>query len=126
VGRLAADAGCHVTGPYGMTVDWTTLKAIADTKAIDIWYLFSLSGLYRQAARRIDTVDQTKRAAISRMLGSDDWEKELYAPSPQKNLLSELADPAELQREADVRGLEKYVQARPSKLFPLVLGPIDI
>jgi three-Cys-motif partner protein len=52
--------------PYGMTVDWETLKAIASTKAIDVWYLFSLSGLYRQAARRIDSIDQTKRAAITR------------------------------------------------------------
>jgi three-Cys-motif partner protein len=30
--------------PYGMTVDSTTLEAIARTKAIDVWYLFSLSG----------------------------------------------------------------------------------
>jgi three-Cys-motif partner protein len=35
--------------PYGMTVDWTTLEAIAHTRAIDVWYLFSLSGLYRLA-----------------------------------------------------------------------------
>jgi three-Cys-motif partner protein len=112
--------------PYGMTVDWTTLKAIAETKAIDVWYLFSLSGLYRQAARRIDDVDLTKRASITRMLGSDEWEKELYAPSPQRDLLSGLADPAELQREADVKGLEKYVQARLNKLFPLVLEPLPL
>jgi three-Cys-motif partner protein len=112
--------------PYGMSVDWTTLEAIAATKAIDVWYLLSLSGLYRQAARRIDNVDPTKRAAITRMLGSDDWEKELYAPSPQKDLLSELVDPAALQREADVKGLEKYVQARLNKLFPLVLEPLPL
>jgi three-Cys-motif partner protein len=112
--------------PYGMTVDWTTLEAIADTKAIDVWYLFSLSGLYRQAARRIENIDPAKRAAITRMLGSDDWERELYAPSPQKDLLSELSDPADLQREADVRGLEKYVRARLGTLFPLVLDPLPL
>jgi three-Cys-motif partner protein len=95
--------------PYGMSVDWSTLEAIAKTRAIDVWYLFSLSGLYRQAARRIDDVDPVKRIALTRMLGTDEWERELYAPAAQGNLLD---DPAELQREADVRGLEAYVKTR--------------
>src|SRR5262249_42606977 len=43
--------------PYGMTVEWETLKAIAATQAIDVWYLFSLSGLYRQAARSAEAID---------------------------------------------------------------------
>ncbi|MBA7536115.1 hypothetical protein ES705_28377 [subsurface metagenome] len=28
--------------PYGMQVNWETIKAIANTKAIDLWYLFPL------------------------------------------------------------------------------------
>jgi three-Cys-motif partner protein len=43
--------------PYGMDVEWATLEAIADTEAIDVWFLFSLSGLYRQATRRIGDID---------------------------------------------------------------------
>ena len=34
--------------PYGMDVEWKTLQAVAGTKAVDVWFLFSLSGLYRQ------------------------------------------------------------------------------
>ncbi|GAI54351.1 unnamed protein product, partial [marine sediment metagenome] len=26
--------------PYGMQVNWETIKAIANTEAIDLWYLF--------------------------------------------------------------------------------------
>lgn len=58
--------------PYGMEVEWVTLAAIAETRAIDVWYLFSLSGLYRQAARNIDSVDDAKRRALTRMLGTDE------------------------------------------------------
>jgi three-Cys-motif partner protein len=112
--------------PYGMTVDWATLQAIAATKAIDVWYLFSLSGLYRQAARRIEDVDQSKRAAITRMLGTDAWEQELYAAPPQANLLSLLSDFQELQREADVKGLERYVRTRLGALFPFVSEPMAL
>lgn len=66
--------------PYGMQVEWDTLKAIAETRAIDVWYLFSLSGLYRQAARNINSIDDAKRRALTRMLGTDEWERKLYSP----------------------------------------------
>ena len=68
--------------PYGMTVDWKTLEAVAETGAIDLWFLFSLSGFNRQAARRADRIDEIKRAAITRAFGTSDWEKELYRPAP--------------------------------------------
>jgi three-Cys-motif partner protein len=106
--------------PYGMNVDWETLKAVANTRAIDVWYLFSLSGLYRQAARKAEAIDDNKRAAITRILGTDEWERELYAQPAQGNLLD---DPVELQRTADVRGLEAYVRARLQTIFPAVLPP---
>jgi len=112
--------------PYGMTVDWATLKAIASTRAIDVWYPFSLSGLYRQAARRIDSIDPTKRAAITRMLGTDAWEAELYSAPPQGDLLSSLDDPIDRQRAADVRGLERYVQRRLQEIFAQVLDPLAL
>jgi hypothetical protein len=35
--------------PYGMEVEWSTLQALASTQAIDVWFLFPLAGLYRQA-----------------------------------------------------------------------------
>jgi three-Cys-motif partner protein len=112
--------------PYGMSVEWETLKAVAETKAIDVWYLFSLSGLYRQAARRIEDVDSKKRGAITRMLGTNAWEHELYAAPPQRNLLSALDDPAELQRTADVQGLQRYIRGRLSEIFPTVLDPLPL
>ena len=49
--------------PYGMGVEWETLEAIKQTKAIDVWYLVSLSGLYRQATHRSSKLDEKKRAA---------------------------------------------------------------
>lgn len=42
--------------PYGMSVDWQTLEAIRRTEAIDVWYLVSLAGLFRQATRDAGTI----------------------------------------------------------------------
>jgi three-Cys-motif partner protein len=106
--------------PYGMSVEWETLKAVANTEAIDVWYLFSLSGLYRQAAHRIEDIDPKKRAAITRMLGTDEWEQELYAPR------GGLFEDASLWRTASVRGLEDYVCRRLKTIFPAVLPPLAL
>ncbi|WP_439626454.1 three-Cys-motif partner protein TcmP [Shinella sp.] len=113
--------------PYGMEVAWATLKAIADTKAIDVWFLFPLSGLYRQAARNINAVDETKRKALTTMLGTSEWENELYsAPPPITDLLGVLEAPEERQRNADVAGLEQYVKRRLETIFPLVAEPFPL
>lgn len=108
--------------PYGMQVDWDTLAAIRQTEAIDVWYLFLLSGLYRQAARNLSAVDDSK-AAITRMLGTDRWEAELYHETRQVDFLSGLENPVERQRKADVAGLEAYVKHRLGELFPFWKKP---
>jgi three-Cys-motif partner protein len=108
--------------PYGMDVEWATLEAIAATKAIDVWFLFSLSGLYRQATRRSGGIDASKRAAITRILGTDAWEHELYSDLGQADFFGG----REKRRTADVRGLEKYTKDRLKTIFPKVLDPLAL
>jgi three-Cys-motif partner protein len=64
--------------PYGMEVEWATVEAIAQTEALDVWYLFPLMGIYRQAANDAGDIDDTKRALITRVLGTDEWERVWY------------------------------------------------
>jgi three-Cys-motif partner protein len=108
--------------PYGMEVDWSTLEIIAKTKAIDVWFLFPISGLYRQATKRISSVDEHKEAALTRILGSDDWKHELYADSGQGEMFGE--DPR--VRSENVAGLEKYIRARLQTIFAAVLPPLQL
>ena len=64
--------------PYGMQLEWSTLQKVAATKAIDVWFLFPLAGLYRQATRQLADIDEHKRAALTRIFGSDAWQVELF------------------------------------------------
>jgi len=109
--------------PYGMEVEWSTLETIARTKAIDVWFLFSLSGLYRQATRDRASMDTDKQAAITKMLGTDAWEKELYSKLGGTDLFG---DQGPLQRQADVSGLEMYVKDRLASIFPKVFDPLPL
>ena len=109
--------------PYGMEVEWETLEAIAATQAIDVWYLFSLEGIYRNAAHDINDVDPWKRAALTKMLGTDAWEQELYSAHYELPDMFDHTPPEQLRRNADVKGLEAYVTKRLRTIFPLVLEP---
>ncbi len=104
--------------PYGFQVEWSTLKAIANTKAIDMWYLFPYSGLYRQAPKDADALDSDKEAAINRILGTDEWRQQFYRPSPQQDLFG---------KEGEVRGSHRvlldFVTNRLREIFPCVLDP---
>ncbi|HID82052.1 MAG TPA: three-Cys-motif partner protein TcmP [Thiotrichales bacterium] len=101
--------------PYGMEVDWHTLEVICATQAIDLWYLFPLSGLYRQATRKRINITEDKRQAINRILGTNEWEQDIYSHSGQLTLLDN--DEAEYDR-IDVEGLIDYVSERLKQLFP--------
>jgi three-Cys-motif partner protein len=113
--------------PYGMEVEWATLTAIASTRAIDVWYLFPLAGLFRQAARSMEKVDDSKSRAITRMLGTDVWRDELYSAAPaMADLLTGMEPPETRQRNANVAGLEQYVRERLRTLFSEVLDPFPL
>ncbi len=111
--------------PYGMQLEWSTLEKVAATKAIDVWFLFPLSGLYRQATRELADVDPHKRAALTRMFGSDAWEKELYPKIVREDLFDGLIEEPR-QRAADVAELEAYARARLETIFAAVLKPLPL
>lgn len=107
--------------PYGLQVDWATLEALARTKAMDIWYLVSLSGLYRQATKDPSDICADKRASLTRFLGTDAWEQAWYNSKTQPSLFGN--DIVETKRTDDLSVLEKYVEERFKTIFARVRGP---
>ncbi len=64
--------------PYGMQVDWSTIEAIAATKAIDLWILFPLGQAVNRllTRNRIPEGGQAKR--LTRFFGTEDWKEAFY------------------------------------------------
>jgi three-Cys-motif partner protein len=114
--------------PFGNSVDWSTILELGQTN-LDVWYLFPLSGVYRNAP--VDRADLTpdKRAAVTRILGTPEWETRFYEPPPARprDLLSVLDEPrmrdGPNKRTADVDAIEAFVLERLRTVFPLVLPP---
>lgn len=108
--------------PYGMTVDWSTLKTLSEARVADVWYLFPISGLCRNAPRKLSCTDKSKEDSLDRILGTPDWRDAFYVEAAQKDLFG---DP-EIIRDKDIRDLERFVEDRLSSLFPLVQPPIRL
>ena len=106
--------------PYGMSTEWSLLKQISETKAIDLWYLFPLSAFFRQAAIDFRRIDESKAAALTKMVGTADWHSALYSTSPQAGLFDE--EPS-MQRHADTDAILDFVTKRLKTVFPHVEKP---
>ncbi|RUM95328.1 three-Cys-motif partner protein TcmP [Pseudaminobacter arsenicus] len=111
--------------PYGMEVSWATVEAIAQTEALDCWYFFPLSGLYRNAPHDPAKLDASKQAALDRVLGATDWRHRWYQHEVLPNDIFETS--IEAVRRADVDAIEVYVKERLQTAFKgAVLDPIRL
>ena len=106
--------------PYGMQVAWDTLRALASSRISDVWYLFPLSGLYRQAALDAAAIDADKAAALTRIFGTEEWKSAFYEQRRQTQLFGE---PPGEERTADVDDMLQWVRRRLETIFPGVLEP---
>lgn len=106
--------------PFGMHVEWSTLEVIANTGAIDVWYLFPYSGLYRQAAKNADALDADKQASLTRVLGTDEWRQAFYVQKRQTDFFG--GDDGD-ERNAGHHEMLDFVSNRLKGLFPSVTAP---
>lgn len=112
--------------PYGMEVEWSTVEAIAQTEALDCWYFFPLSGLYRNAPRDPLKLDASKVKSLNRVLGTDDWRAAWYDTPPAQSDMFGIIENSE-RRIADVDAIERYVRNRLTSAFKgTVLPPLRI
>lgn len=111
--------------PFGMNVDWSTLQMIAATEALDVWFLFPLSGMIRNLPRLASRLDAGKRAAVTRVLGTDKWFEEFYkVPAvPARTLFGMPSPPPVARRIASVNDIEAYVRKRLNTVFSHVEPP---
>jgi len=72
--------------PYGNQVVWTTLEAIAATRAIDLWYLFPAGlGVHRQIGRNA-RVHPDHAASLDELLGTKDWRRSFIEEGDDEDL----------------------------------------
>jgi three-Cys-motif partner protein len=109
--------------PFGAAVDWETLNVIAETRALDVWYLFPLSSVFRNAPRAFEKLTSEKRASITKILGTSDWEAEFYRESKTRTGFFDFFGDAKAKRTINVDAIEAFVESRLKAVFPAVAKP---
>lgn len=111
--------------PYGMNVRWRTLRLLADTKRVDVWYLFPLHAALRQLAHEHGAVDASKRAALTEVFGTENWEEEFYRTADEARDLFDVGG-SRRERDADPNKVEAYARRRLQSIFTFVSEPIPL
>ena len=66
--------------PPGTKVSWSTVEAIAKTKAIDLWYLFPLGLAVNRLLTRYGKIGETQKNTLrDRVFGDTDWNSQFTA-----------------------------------------------
>lgn len=104
--------------PYGLQCDWPLLERINETRALDVFFLVSVSGLFRQAAVDERRIDEGKARKLTAFLGTDGWRSALYQ---QKQ--DDLFDGPQVTRATGWRDIVQFTTDRLSSLFPYVAEP---
>ena len=110
--------------PFGMSVKWDTLKMLADTCAVDVWYLFPTGAVNRQLANNLDRVDQHKQRALDEAFGSSDWQTDIYIKEDALGLFSGLHEIS--SKKFTVQDIENYAQQRLKTIFGYVSDPLPL
>lgn len=61
--------------PFGMQVEWTTIEAIAQTKAIDLWYLFPTGIGVNRLLKKDGKINDSNQKRLDKIFGTKEWRK---------------------------------------------------
>lgn len=112
--------------PYGMSVGFETLKMLADTKRVDVWYLFPRKAVIQQLANDASGLDDDKRASLTRIFGCSNWEEKFYRAQPVQRDLFGGDKPANATRTASGNEIALFARERFGQIFAFVSSPIPL
>jgi three-Cys-motif partner protein len=103
--------------PYGMEVEWSTMEAIAHTKALDVWILFPAGiGVNRQLPAD-GNVPPWARATFDRLFGTTEWYDRFYAKDATDDMFG-ASD--RVQKVGSSDEIVAYYRERLETIFPHV------
>ena len=91
--------------PHGMSVDFETLKALGQTLAIDLWYLFPLSIGAGRLLSQSPPEEESWSMRLTKIFGTEEWKTKFYAPSKQLKISG---GPTGLEKRADYDSMLKF------------------
>jgi len=99
--------------PYGMQVKWETLKRVAETKSVDLWYLFSIGGVNRLLPKN-GFIDQGTTNLLNDIFGTNTWYDSFYEESNQLSFFRQERP----QQKVSFPKISDFIVSRLRTIFP--------
>ncbi|MDW8396568.1 MAG: three-Cys-motif partner protein TcmP [Anaerolineae bacterium] len=100
--------------PYGMQVQWRTIQSIADTRAIDLWFLFPAGIAVSRMLPKDKPPPDSWGRRLTELFGSEEWRDRFYTSSEQETLFG--AEET-LQRDASLANIGNFLIERLETAF---------
>ena len=100
--------------PYGMEVEWSTIRAIASTKAIDLWLLFPLGVAVNRLLRRDGQINELVRSKLDRFFGTTVWFDQFYQTREKDSLFG---TENVIEKVVNFETISKYFVKRLKSIF---------
>ena len=101
--------------PYGMNVEWSLLKEIAATKAIDLWFLFPLGVGANRLLKRDAVPSQGFSEKLTSIFGTEEWQTAFYKESAQADMF---CDEPGLIKSTSFEQIGQFMIDRLKTIFP--------
>ncbi len=105
--------------PYGLQVNWSTIEAVAQTQAIDLWLLFPLWIAVNRMVPRDGQIPEGWRKRLNDLLGTHEWENVFYETDPQVGLFGDTGG----KIKAPAEKIGRYFVQRLETIFAGVAEP---
>ncbi len=98
--------------PFATQVEWKTIEAIADTKAVDVWILFPLMAVNRLLA---NDPQKTCRARLDQIFGTQSWFDAFYRTSRPEDIFGQRLEVVE--KACDFESIGQFYLERLKSVF---------
>lgn len=111
--------------PFGASVEWPTISALGQTRAVDLWVLFPFFAVNRMLVRDRKP-PKAWASRLTKLFGSADWEKEFYSRTEYENLLDPTKTIEQIYKTADHSKVSEFFIKRLQKEFRAVGEPLAL
>lgn len=103
--------------PYGLQLNWETVKLLARSQIADVWILFPVSAVNR-VLRKDSAFPVAWESRLDRLFGDTAWREAFYAVNHQVEFFEDIAEPS--RKIATFEAIEAFYRKRLTEIFAKV------
>jgi three-Cys-motif partner protein len=113
--------------PFGAQVDWEMLVRVAETNAIDLFYLFPSGLVVNRLLKKDGNIPDKWKIILNRLLGTNEWEDAFYSDEIAPVDLFDNSSVEFRKKRASIKNIDQFFIKQLNRIFQYVgAEPLDL